>query len=70
MKKVLVMSIPHTGTEFVTNYLGFMNIMPLRFVKPMKDQIFPDVSLVNIEDIIFLAHPSKYTDVTKIESYK
>jgi len=45
MKKVLVMSIPHTGTEFVTEYLGFMDIMPLVFIRPAP---------------AFIKHPSKH----------
>jgi len=45
MKKVLVLSIPHTGTEFVTDYLGFMDIMPLVFIRPAT---------------AFIKHPSKH----------
>jgi hypothetical protein len=45
MKKVLVLSIPHTGTEFVTEYLGFMDIMPLVFIRPAP---------------MFILHPSKH----------
>lgn len=39
------MSIPHTGTEFVTEYLGFMDIMPLVFIRPAP---------------MFKLHPSKH----------
>jgi len=45
MKKVLVMSMPHTGTEFVTEYLGFMDIIPLVFIRPAPS---------------FITHPSKH----------
>jgi hypothetical protein len=60
MKKVLVLSIPHTGTEFVTNYLGFMDIMPLRFVKPIKDQVYKDTTLFNKAHMEFITHPSRH----------
>lgn len=60
MKKVLVMSIPHTGTEFVTEYLGFMDIMPLRFVKPMDDQSYSDETIYYSKHKEFVTHPSKH----------